>query len=77
MISFFVSLFCGSNVIEMVLARWMSLSLCFKSFVPLKNLMFTRDSSFVFLFLETFMYLQDRIGKKNALINSSQRDLSI
>ena len=73
--SFFVSRFCNSKVMETQSANCRSLSEWGSCFFPLKNLMLSTFSSFIFLYPDTLTYSQERIAKKNAPMNSSQSAL--
>ena len=75
--SFLVSRFCCSKVMEIESARCSNLSEWGRFLFPWKNLMFLMQMSFVFLSPVTFKYSHERMAKKNAPMNSSHIALSI
>jgi hypothetical protein len=69
--------FCSSKVIETDEDRWINGSECLTRRLPWKNLIFLMQSSFVLRLPFTAKYSHERIAKKNAPMNNSQRALSI
>ncbi len=57
-----MSLFCSSNVIEIVSALWRLGSECCRCLFPLKKRMFLSDKIFVLRGPDTLRYSQERIA---------------